>query len=797
MIPKVLAPLFLAALTIAANSIEEKCKHADSCQRCLNAHLNCAWCTDRSYDGHTRCLTRDSLRAALCNETQIYENEPAMDVLQQAPLKDYVPGDDQAVQVSPQRVYLKLVKGHTQRIKLNYRPARNNPLDLYMLMDLTWTMRDDKDTLVKLGSELAQTLRNLTDNYRLGFGTFADKPAMPMIMPQLRENPCAPDHCEPTYGFRHKLQLTENIAEFTEAVAGSQVTGNLDNLEGGLDALMQVIVCTSEIGWKHKARKVVLLVTDGFMHFAGDGLLAGISQRNDKQCHLDGAGEYTGSLIYDYPSLEEIYRELLRRKISVIFAVTKNVVGTYRQLSELMKEISNVNILSTDSSNILELLKKSYQRLINRTQFTDNSPNFIQLDYYTDCGGQFLNLRKQNFCKNVGLGKEMEFFVDVTLNDYPELENYTYKIRVEEAALEEFMEIEVELQRPCPCQEEPQPNDVDGRAQCANQGYMYCGMCNCDVGWTGSFCTCPTDSTNMTTNEAFLTMCRQPVSPSNNKPTLSQVCSNRGDCDCGSCICDPGYTGKYCECLECEDCDEERADCYCGRCVCKYGWSGTRCNCKESTDGCIGPTGEICSGRGSCECGTCQCDDEFFGMFCEIDTKKDNKLCQFYEPCVTCLIEQKLELGTCSNLTDVCADAEYNQHFTHVFVEKLNIDEVPVHCLVRTANKYNPDEYCDSYFTYQFIDQGNYLIIEANDCDPIYYYAAAGVIGFLTLLLGLLIICICRCCVRLKDAREYELFKKEMDKRVVMENPIYRDPVGRYEVPEKLSVKYDENPFAN
>lgn len=249
---------------------------------------------------------------------------------------------------------------HTQRLKLTYRPARNNPLDLYVLMDLTWTMRDDRETLVKLGADLATTLSNLTSNYRLGFGSFADKPEMPMIMPELRENPCAAEHdiCEPTYGYRHHLPLTEDIQAFVRSVEASKVTGNLDNLEGGLDALMQVLVCSQEIGWKDQARKVIILVTDGFMHFAGDGILAGITQRNDKKCHLNEQGEYLGSLQYDYPSLEEIYRELLKRKISVIFAVTEKVITTYREMSNLMKEISNVELLKADSSNILELIKK-------------------------------------------------------------------------------------------------------------------------------------------------------------------------------------------------------------------------------------------------------------------------------------------------------------------------------------------------------------------------------------------------------------------------------------------------------
>lgn len=53
------------------------------------------------------------------------------------------------------------------------------------------------------------------------------------------------------------------------------------------------------------------------MHFAGDGLLGGVVRKNDKKCHLDDDGTYLASLEMDYPSLEEIYREMLRRKVSI------------------------------------------------------------------------------------------------------------------------------------------------------------------------------------------------------------------------------------------------------------------------------------------------------------------------------------------------------------------------------------------------------------------------------------------------------------------------------------------------
>lgn len=261
--------------------------------------------------------------------------------------------------------FFSLYIAHTERIKMTYRPAENNPLDLYFLMDLTYSMRDDKETLINIGEQLPYELEKLTKNFRLGYGTFADKPIMPYISPKTKLNPCkiVQDKCEPTYSYHHYLSLTNNIKNFIEKVNSSKITANLDNLEGGFDALMQVIVCNNIINWNDDSRKIVILATDGLVHFAGDGLLAGIIKKNDKKCHLKKLKnhdywEYSDTLEYDYPSLEEIYHELLKRKINVIFAVTENIENTYRQMWNLMKDVSEVGILKNDSSNILDLIRK-------------------------------------------------------------------------------------------------------------------------------------------------------------------------------------------------------------------------------------------------------------------------------------------------------------------------------------------------------------------------------------------------------------------------------------------------------
>ena len=40
------------------------------------------------------------------------------------------------------------------------------------------------------------------------------------------------------------------------------LAGNVDEPEGGLDALMQAMVCRQRVGWRQNARKIILMATD-------------------------------------------------------------------------------------------------------------------------------------------------------------------------------------------------------------------------------------------------------------------------------------------------------------------------------------------------------------------------------------------------------------------------------------------------------------------------------------------------------------------------------------------------------
>src|SRR5436190_1381673 len=92
------------------------------------------------------------------------------------------------------------------------------------------------------------------------------------MVPNKLKNPCTDDfECSPPYGFRNHLSLTEDSKRFVNEVTTASLSANLDNAEGGFDAIMQVIVCKDKINWTPSSRKIVIFATDSIFHYAGDG----------------------------------------------------------------------------------------------------------------------------------------------------------------------------------------------------------------------------------------------------------------------------------------------------------------------------------------------------------------------------------------------------------------------------------------------------------------------------------------------------------------------------------------------
>lgn len=93
-----------------------------------------------------------------------------------------------------------------------------------------------------------------------------DKVSLPFVStePSRLKQPC--DGCAPAYSFKNHKSLSEDENRFSQEVEQARVSGNLDSPEGGFDALMQVMTCMEEIGWRSQARRLIVFFT-GTNHF--------------------------------------------------------------------------------------------------------------------------------------------------------------------------------------------------------------------------------------------------------------------------------------------------------------------------------------------------------------------------------------------------------------------------------------------------------------------------------------------------------------------------------------------------
>uniref|UniRef100_A0A182JW23 Integrin beta n=1 Tax=Anopheles christyi TaxID=43041 RepID=A0A182JW23_9DIPT len=771
-------------------SAQTKCFFQKNCIECLDADEECAWCTDEFYEMRkSRCMTKQELLESKCNASKIETNDDYsyLQIKKNQPHRDFDSQKLEAIQISPQKLSLRLGKLGSRTITFKYKPAKNYPLDMYYLMDLTWSMRDDKATLENMGSQLAVALANLTANYQLGFGSFADKPAVPFIQsePHRLQNPCYSenDQCEPTYGFRHRLKITRDIDSFIAQVKESNVTGNVDNLEAGLDALMQVLVCEKQIGWGSNTRKIVIVATDGWLHMAGDGLLAGIVEENDKQCHLDSDGNFVDALKYDYPSLEQIWRVLLRSKTAVIFAVTEAQQEYYRRLSDLMPEFTSVGRLQDDSSNIIQLVDDGYREFVKRVEFVDNAPNYLQIRYTTDCGGLYHEPQPISRCDNIEIGKEYKFNVEIQLLEYPKDPSITNVIvRIEEKLISnEAVELDIDLRTICDCEKNKKPMELS--ELCNFNGDYVCGQCQCYVGWIGKTCEC-----NLQNSQNRRELFEQCVAPSVGDDLRSgPICSDRGECICGQCYCNPGFEGEHCECNDCAVIDgsvcggPDHGICTCGSCSCFESWAGENCECTTATTGCKAPSHEaLCSGHGQCNCGRCSCDEAFFGPFCETKDGEQPALCSSYEDCVRCAIHGINDLP-CQDLDNKC-----REKIGLYKVQLVAANDDSLNCTFRFSDEKNV---CDYKFSYELSDIRETLLKVQNfQCKEINLIAAGFTIAASIIVGGLLMLFCYRCKITYDDRKMFAKFEKEREQETQyqMESPLYKSPISNFKVPAEM-----------
>lgn len=199
-------------------------------------------------------------------------------------------------------------------------------------------------------------------------------------------------------------------------VRNASVSGNLDAPEGGFDAIMQAIVCRKQIGWREKARRLLVFSTDAGFHYAGDGKLGGIIKPNDGLCHLDAGGTYTHSSLLDYPSISQINLKVKQNAINIIWAVTEEQINVYKRLMKHV-EGSFAGKLSDDSSNVVELIREQYDAISSSVEMKDTASSAIKVKYFSSClGGPAVETSK---CDGLKVGTKVEFIAEIEVTSCP------------------------------------------------------------------------------------------------------------------------------------------------------------------------------------------------------------------------------------------------------------------------------------------------------------------------------------------------------------------------------------------
>ncbi|XP_066474181.1 integrin beta-4 isoform X3 [Tiliqua scincoides] len=710
---------------------------AKNCTECIRVHKDCSFCTSETFK-EARCNFRENLMKYGCSEASIVHVRG--DVLMTQEFK--IDKSLKRTQVTPQKMVMRLRAGEDASFRMDVFEPLESPVDLYILMDFSYSMSDDLNNLKSMGQQLATFLRELTDNYTIGFGKFVDKVSAPqtdMRPEKLREPWTGADR---PFSFKNVIRLTNNVEKFSRELMKENISGNLDAPEGGFDAILQTAVC-KDIGWREDSTHLLVFSTESAFHYEADGanVLAGIMRRNDEQCHLNAAGTYTFDTKQDYPSVPTLVRLLGRRNIIPIFAVTNHSYDYYEKLHKYFP-ISEIGRLQEDSSNIVELIRMAFERIRSKMDIrADYAPKAIKTEitsmkYEKTESGSFNVVRGEVGTFNVRV-KALEKVGDKPVCDLPEKDREGV-IHIKPSSFSNKMEIDASvICDVCPCELTKEVRS----AKCNFEGDFVCGQCVCNPGWRGDTCECSVSSS--TDNQACI------------RPNDTEPCSGRGECLCGVCQCysedqAQRYEGPFCEFdnLQCPRTSgflcSDRGRCYMGQCVCESGWEGPGCECPTSNETCVTSDGIMCNGRGICKCGRCICDNPtlYIGPTCEVSYALGfQRMCgEDIRSCVQCQA-----WGTGERKGQKCTGCPFKIQLVDELEKEKRIDTIcsfqdeEDDCVYRYTMEEDPNPH----------ENGTVLVQRKKECPPGSFLWLIPLLILLMLLLGLLLLLcwkFCACC---------------------------------------------------
>jgi len=210
------------------------------------------------------------------------------------------------------------------------------PLDVQFLQDLSGSFGDDIATVRGLVPGIVTALQAVQTDSRFGSSTFVDKPV-------------APFGAAGEWTYNTLLPLTANVASLTATYNSMVIRNGNDAPEAQIEALMQLCLRPTEVGFRADSARFVVLFTDAPFHVAGDGAAAGITTPNNGDAIIDGTPAGTGE---DYPLVAQVRVALEAANVIPIFAIAGGYEATYLGLVNDLGR-GTVVTLTANSSNVV------------------------------------------------------------------------------------------------------------------------------------------------------------------------------------------------------------------------------------------------------------------------------------------------------------------------------------------------------------------------------------------------------------------------------------------------------------
>eukprot|EP00116_Pleurobrachia_bachei_P000646 sb/3460908/ len=532
-----------------------------------------------------RCLTYYSTLTEGCSNLINYQ--PSQQVIENVFVgSEYY----KATQITPMKVKAKMRPGQCTTIPTLARATPNYPIDLMILQQQTpSTLRTKFNAAIK---DIVIAMGGLANTTNFGYGAFADRDITPFVVEwgNGTENTCLSEGtCGESYAFKMLNYLDDNDKIY-ESIIDTMVTNTTNKFDEGnsaMDAIYQSLAC-DQFGWRYASNKMVLVVLSSDPRVGGDGQLAGMVEPFDKKCN-------TGVKVN----------------------------------TDMIKEmIPGAKIFGIGDLGSLDLkLEEYYKELVEfPTMNQVVIPEGVSVNY--TC---YPTADSSARCENVAAGTELTYQVTVCADRC--LNDTRGDILLNFPA---YGQLGIELETMCTIDLPVEPDST----KCNGNGSYQGGACFCNEGWVGDKCGCAMGS------HGLLTQC---INPKSRSPNAKPECSNRGECQCGKCKCQPlrdvqsvsisnnplfqSY-GKYCQ--------YDHLNCPKG--IVRYGDSFKV---------------EACSDRGTCVKEKCVCYGTYTGEACQYSNDACLSVvdicttCEDYERCASCIFDKGESkcLAECSSVT--------------------------------------------------------------------------------------------------------------------------------------------------